>query len=247
MIYARPGEVFTETLTGAPTGLVGTIGIRIDSADEEDAIFPRTTAGIVEVPAGSGTYSVSLTAPLVEANYLITWDTVKGGAPLDPEHVGVDQLQVTRIAPFDLVVAFLPDPIDVAALLTARTFLDSGDEAGQFTAETRPTEGQVQTLINQAGNEVSAKVGQDIEDDRQRAYARELIAIRAAMGVELSYFPEQANAEDSVYDQLKALYESGIASLVDALPDTSSTRKGIYSLRLRSDVGDVFSTSELLP
>jgi hypothetical protein len=247
VIYAKPGEVFTAILIEAPTGLVGTIGVRIDSADEEDEIVARTTSGISEVPAGSGTYTVSLVAPSLEASYLITWDTVPGGEPLTPEKVGVEQLQVTRVAPFDLVVAFLPDPADVSALLPARTYVDDGGEVGSFTSETRPTAGQVQTLINSAGNEVAARLGQEVTDDTQRAYARELIAIRAAMGVEIGYFPEQTNVDESAYDKLKELYDEGLPALISSLPDSSSSKKGFYSLRTRSDVAGVFSTSELLP
>jgi hypothetical protein len=245
MIYAKPGAEFEALLEQAgETGLVGTLGTRIDTTAGVEAL-ERLTTGITEpVP---GNYIVKRVAPKDDGSYLLVWDRVEGGKPLTPENVAVEQLQVTRIAPLASTVEFLPDPLDVASVLTARTYLESGEEAREFTTETRPTEGQVQTLIYQAGNEVAAKLGQEIADDTLRAYARELVAIRAAMGVELSYFPEQANSEDAVYDQLKDLYESGLDALIDALPDTSSTHKGFYSLHTRSDVAGVFPTSELLP
>lgn len=243
MIYAKAGAVFDAILTDAATGLVGTVGVRVDTAAGAAAIARQTT-GIKEVPAGSGTYTVSIIAPDDEGFYVITWDEEEGEPAL-----GAQELQITRITPIPSAVAFLPEPEDVAAILTARTFNTSSDEEGEFTADTRPTEGQVQTLINQAANEVAARLGQEIEDDTLRTYARELVAIRAAMGVELSYFPEQTNSDQSAYDNLQKLYETGLASLIDALPDTSSTKKGLYSLRVRSDVAGsgLLSSAELLP
>jgi hypothetical protein len=246
MIYAKSGAVFEAVLASQVSGLVGTIGVRISTAAGVSALARKTT-GIAEVPAGSGTYTVSLTAPENEGFYVVTWDTVAGGSPLTPDKVGVEELQVTRIAPIGSVVGFLPDPEDVSAVLVARTFNSGSHEEGEFSATTRPTEGQVQTLINQAGNEVAARLGQEIEDDTLRAYARELIALRAAMGVELSFFPEQTNTEQSAYEHLVDLYEKGLASLIDALPDTASTKKGFYSIHTRSEVAGIFPTSELLP
>lgn len=245
MIYAKPGQEFEALLSGVDTtGLIGTLGTRIDNTAGEE-VEARSTTEITEPIVGN--YIAKRIAPTEEGNYLFIWDRVKGGAPLDPVHVAVEQLQVTRITPFDSIVAFLPDPSDVGALLRSRTFDSSSAEVGTFTTQTRPTIGEVQTFINQAGNEVGARLGQEIEDDGLRAYARELVALRAAMAVELSYFPEQTSGEQSAFDNLEKLYETGIASLIQALPDTSSTKKGFYSLRTRSEVSGVFPTSELLP
>jgi hypothetical protein len=245
MIYAKPGAEFEALLVQAgETGLIGTLGTRIDSTAGEE-VLARQTTGITEpVP---GNYIAKRLAPTDDGSYLLVWDRTPGGKPLTPENVAVEQLQVTRIAPLASTVEFLPDPVDVAALLPARTYIDDGGEVGVFNAFTRPTEGQVQTLIYSAGNEVAARIGQTIDDDTLRAFARELVAIRAAMGVEIGYFPEQTNTEDSAYDKLKELYDEGLARLIASLPDSSSTGKGFYSLRTRSDVAGVFSTAELLP
>ena len=245
MIYAKPGQEFEALLEQAgEAGLVGTLGTRIDTNAGVETL-PRLTTGITEpVP---GNYIVTRVAPKAGGSYLLVWDRVDGGSPLTPENVAVEQIQVTRIAPLASTVEFLPEPADVAALLPARTFNSSSKEEGVFSTTTRPTEGQVQTLIYSAGNEVAARLGQDIEDDTLRAYAREIVAIRAAMGVEIGFFPGQTNDNQSAYDHLEALFERGISSLIDSLPDTSSTKKGIYSLRLRSDVSGVFPTEGLLP
>ncbi len=245
MIYAKPGQEFEALLEQAgETGLIGTLGTRIDTTAGVETL-PRATTGITEpVP---GNYIVKRVAPASDGSYLLVWDRVEGGSPLTPGNVAVEQIQVTRIAPLASSVEFLPDPADVAALLPARTFNSSSDEEGAFSTTTRPTEGQVQTLIYAAGNEVAARLGQDIEDDTLRAYAREVVAIRAAMGVEIGFFPEQTNDNQSAYDHLEALFERGIKSLIDALPDTDSTSKGFYSLRTRSEVSGVFPTGVLLP
>jgi hypothetical protein len=151
-----------------------------------------------------------------------------------------------------VTVSFLPEPEDVAAVLVARTFNTSSTEEGEFTEDTRPTEAQVEVLIERSGDEVRSRLGQDIDEDTDETnflYAKQLVAVRAAMWIELSYFPEQTNIEDSIYEQLRELYESGLAALIAALSDTSATSKGMYSLRLRSDVGaaGLLSTAEQLP
>jgi hypothetical protein len=144
---------------------------------------------------------------------------------------------------------YLPEPSDVASILRARTYNDESKLEGEFSDETRPTTDQVEALIARSYVEVTGRVGQDIaEDDRFFGFAQNIVAIRAAMWVELSYFPEQADEDRStVYKELKELYAEELGILIDALPDTDSTKKGFYSLRTRSDVSGVFPTSELLP
>jgi hypothetical protein len=141
---------------------------------------------------------------------------------------------------------------DVANLIPARTYVDDdgdgrGKELGEFSDATHPTAAQVKGKIKDAAIRVQGQVKQDIEDDDLLAWTKAVVARLAAMGVELGYFPEQANQEDSAYKELKELYDSELADLLTALPDSSSTRKGFYSLRTRSDVAGVFPTSELLP
>lgn len=144
-------------------------------------------------------------------------------------------------------------PSDVAVLLRARTYADggweseAGEEVGEFTNDTRPTADQVRRIIEQKATEVAARLGQEPSDESLISFAEQVVAYGAAMGVELSYLPEQTNPEDSVYDKLKELYEEGLASLIAALPDSSSSRKGFYSLRTRSEVPGVFPTDALLP
>lgn len=151
---------------------------------------------------------------------------------------------------------------DVAVLLRARTYskgtpapdpekpFDSvagGVLTGEFSESTRPSIAQVQEAITKAATEVRARLGQEVTDAALLAFAKDVVALRAAMTVELAYYPEQANPDDSIYEKLKELYEDALSSLVAALPDTSSTRKGIYSLRMRPEFGTVYPTDALLP
>jgi hypothetical protein len=144
---------------------------------------------------------------------------------------------------------YLPEASDVASILRARTYNDESKLEGEWSTETRPTLDQVIALIQRSYVEVAARVGQVIEEESPYFdYAKNVVAIRAAMWVELSYFPEQSDEDrDTVYKELKELYAEELGNLIASLPDSTSTKKGIYSLRMRSDVSGVFPTSELLP
>ena len=80
-IYAQPGQSFEAAADEFPSGLTGTLGVRIDDTPVGTPVLARTTAGIVEHPAGSGLYSVVLTAPIAEGVYSIVWDS-GGAAPI---------------------------------------------------------------------------------------------------------------------------------------------------------------------
>lgn len=84
-MYVNPSTSF-EAVAKFPTGLTGSIGVRI--IDNVGATtVARTTAGISEYPAGSGVYQITLTAPDTRGQYTIVWD--------DGTHYAVDDLVVT--------------------------------------------------------------------------------------------------------------------------------------------------------
>jgi hypothetical protein len=105
---------------------------------------------------------------------------------------------------------WLPTPGDVAALLRARTKDDTGRELGDWTDATRPTASEVQVLIVQAADFVAAAVGG--VPDRCASSAKSATLLRAAMLVELSYFPEQVRSDRSPYPELKELYDNAAES-----------------------------------
>lgn len=94
-IYARPGEAFYSELDNAPTGLVGTLGVRIIDKSDESIVLARTTAGIVESPAGSGRYKFTGTAPEMKGDYSVFWDT----GEVSPGTTASDDLVVTHDPP----------------------------------------------------------------------------------------------------------------------------------------------------
>jgi len=109
-----------------------------------------------------------------------------------------------------------PTVEDVAALLRARTKDTDGHELGTFNDATRPTDAEVLDLIELAYGDVTTQTGADLEE-RTAAAATSMIALRAAMFVELSYFPEQVRQDRSAYEEYKRLYDEGMLALRAAI------------------------------
>lgn len=127
-----------------------------------------------------------------------------------------------------------PDLEDVGALVRVRTKpIDGQTATGTFTSNTRPTDQQVEQLIIQAVGYVEAAIGTLAEDLYDRA--EHVAAIYAAMLVELSYFPEQVNTDQSPYEKLKELFDGAMSGLLGAVLG-NSPRKGVYSVPMRSPV-----------
>lgn len=104
----------------------------------------------------------------------------------------------------------------------ARTYNEYGNDEGVFNTETRPTAGQVTELIETAADEVEGRVagtldGGICDEGKLHDRAKQVTALRVAMLIELSYYPEQTDAEQSAYREYKALYDELIESLSDAV------------------------------
>lgn len=94
MIYAAPGASFEAVVSGLPTGLAGTARVRI--LDNVGAtVFGPSTAGIVELVAGSGSYAVTLTAPATGGQFTVLWDT----GTVSPSTTAAEDLVVTADLP----------------------------------------------------------------------------------------------------------------------------------------------------
>lgn len=126
-----------------------------------------------------------------------------------------------------------PTVANVATLIRARTVDESLDEIGTFNTTTRPTGDQVSSYITQAMSEVKTRVGAAFYRAEFAETATNLAAIRAAMSVELSHYPEQVSEGQSSYENLRELYESGVRALSDAVRDGSPSRKGTFSIPMR--------------
>jgi hypothetical protein len=101
---------------------------------------------------------------------------------------------------------YTPTLADVAALIRARTKDDNGNELGNFTAATRPTDVQAEEAIAHAVIALGEKVGGI--GPKCTNVARMAAAYGAAAEIELSYFPEQARADRSGYQFLVKRYEA---------------------------------------
>jgi len=113
--------------------------------------------------------------------------------------------------PPDPIYVWLPTADDVAALLRARTKDATGRELGAWTDETRPTLTEVEDLILISAEYIVGVAG--LPPDACTSAARGATTLRAAMMVELSYFPEQVRSDRSAYAELKDLYDASEIAL----------------------------------
>lgn len=117
---------------------------------------------------------------------------------------------------------YTPTVAAVGAILRARTKDVDGNEAGTFNDDTRPTGAQVTSIITTAVQDVEDFVGSEI-DEELYDNAASAATYRAAMLVELSYFPESVgNNDKSMYDRLKDLWEEKIKALKEAVAQASA-------------------------
>ena len=127
--------------------------------------------------------------------------------------------------PVELAAPARPTVDDVAALLRARTKTFGGDEVGTFTADTRPTDVQVQQLIILAEGDVLVQVGTKLWPSTA-AEATSMIALRAACFVELSFWPEQIRTDRSAYEPLWRMYVDGMEKLLAAIEAGAGSEDG---------------------
>lgn len=121
---------------------------------------------------------------------------------------------------------YLPTIRQVGSLLRARTVNANGTELGTFTTDTRPTASEALTLIYQAVSDVVDEVDVEIPE-RLWQSAASVTALRAAMLIELSYFPEQVAMGRSPYDRYERLYEDSLARLLEAVERETTEDAGI--------------------
>lgn len=111
----------------------------------------------------------------------------------------------------DALLPYVPDPQDVARLLSIRTVDEAGQELGMWTSDTRPTAGQVAELCEFAAEDLAARLGTlppiDLLDECRRA-----TAIQAAALTLLSFYPEASTQQ---LPTLTAMYLQAAEQLQD--------------------------------
>jgi hypothetical protein len=155
---------------------------------------------------------------------------------------------------------FTPEVAEVGAILASRTYAkgtlvgSDGNMAGTFDETTRPTAEQVEALRGQALTEVAPHVV-DNEDTPEPVYslAKTAVARRTAMLVLFSFFEEDLEQASGSYDELEKLYKDALASLEALQPESSASRKGVFSIPMRSPAlgalerGEFLGGGDLLP
>lgn len=126
-------------------------------------------------------------------------------------------------------LAYLPTTADVARRLRTRAVDEFGAFAGDFSATTDPTAAEVLGHIRDAAGYVSSRIGITVPDALLDA-ARSVVALRAAMLVELGGKPEQAN-DASGYRELRALFTEELGALLEAGKDNARPRYGTIAVR----------------
>lgn len=112
-----------------------------------------------------------------------------------------------------------PTVAAVAALIRARTKVPGGKEVGTFTENTRPTNAEVEAIIAQAVDHVSAAIGGDPCNDGLRESAGAASAMLAAILIETSYWPEQAEARGSAASRLESLFNTRMKALTASVAE----------------------------
>lgn len=114
---------------------------------------------------------------------------------------------------------FSPTIAQVAALIRARTKIPGGGEAGTFNDVTRPTGTEAQLIIDQAVDHVAAAIGGEPCNDQLKQSATAAASLLAAVIIETSYWPEQAEARGSAAARLEKLFDTRMKSLTAAVSE----------------------------
>ena len=189
MRYARPGESFEATLDNAPTGLVGTVGVQIIDTPGTTVITARTTAGIAEVPAGSGMYAATLIAPLAKGTYSVVWDT-GGGSP----KYAREELRVVSNPPTIPAPGGYCSPDDVRNVLAP-----DGDPDGDLGTGAALSDDQFDSEIATAAAEIDAKLSTRYSVPFAGAVPIIIAKVNAdlaAYGITLTYLRNESLTDD---------------------------------------------------
>lgn len=207
-----PGATFATELEDAPPDLVGTLTWSTQTLAGVEISEPSTT-GIIELDEGPSSRYVKSAgvAPDEAGEFYVVWD--------DGNVLVREMFEVGAGATIFPIVDWRPTADDIAAHLRARTYTgddDSlvGDEAGEFTETTRPTLDQVNALIDLACEDILAVFISDEVPEASYRAAKRAAGLKAALFVELSYFPEQTE-DSSPYLQLRTLSDNALTTLVN--------------------------------
>jgi hypothetical protein len=110
-----------------------------------------------------------------------------------------------------------------------RPTVADGNEIGTFNDDTRPTSAQAANIIETACGEVQTAMGISPPAYLAEA-ARSLSALRAAMLIELSYFPEQIRSDRSAYPEYADMWTVQSQALTDAATGAAPGGNRVFSV-----------------
>jgi hypothetical protein len=232
VIEALTNATFEAVVSGATTGLVGTITFEIFDPTDDSVILAPTTTGITELAGHPGTY-VKNHALATPGTFVVRWTYTDDIVYTADEELVIriadleDQATPGGVDPAAGEASITPSVEQVALLLRTRTVgLSSGGLGGDtgpsdvttFTATTRPTASEVEDLIDMAVGVVTGPLGGsgNIAEHRQRQ-VRYAVALYAAMLVETSFFREQSTAESR--RNWMELYANALEGIEDEADD----------------------------
>lgn len=226
-MQVAPGATFTAIAEGFDTGLVGTIGVRIENPDGSNHT-PRTTVGIVELEPGFGVYAKDdLVAPDARATYALLWDDPGSGQEASEELVVTSNLPPSGFycSAEDVRKALAPegaeDQSTAAEMSDDAIYREVTNAQQEIDARLRDrymvpfADGEVPGLVSTITADIAAylstltqrRAGEVVEDDTVRlryARAKELLEKLGDGTLDLDVPPAEVQAgagEPSLYNQ----------------------------------------------
>ncbi len=149
--YVEPSSDYTSRVFGLTTGMTGTVRFRLIDNDgtADDPIYGPSTAGIIEDPAGSGSYVFTGgVAPATEGKFSRIWD---------------EGVATELVADEDMIVLS-----GVSSLIVAGDTYGNVDELARRLKINTPTaaqEDQMTLVLMMATGEINAEIDLAEDDD----------------------------------------------------------------------------------
>jgi hypothetical protein len=203
-VNAEVGQPVVATLVDPGSLLQGEqLGARIE--------VPVTRAIVsywrLAVFDGGATYTVTLDSPPDPGAYELVWRTGDAEPPAYETYVplfvsaagtvtasGTGGATIIYPLLVDNVAEFTPTADDVAALERTRTFDDNGDDQGTFNGNTKPSDTDVDKLIEQAIEDIYGELPIAVDPTHYPTIKR-AVTLHAAVLVEGSFFRDDVNTD----------------------------------------------------
>ena len=238
MISAVADTPFEAVVSGADTGLVGTITVEVYDPTTGTSVIAPTTVGITE--PRSGTYRALLTVP-DPGTLMVRWSYAGTAAEEDLLVTALPVVPSESASTIDPELV-RPTVTEVSILERTRTVgMTAGGLGGDttpsditvFGTDTRPTATEVEAIIDQA---VSAIIGQMPAEVPVVYYGqiRHFVALYSAILIEGSFFRESLD-EGSV-ELYRDLLSTGIPQLRTSIDEevAEDTFGGFANVTVRS-------------